>query len=226
MPELPEIIYMDMPVELSDDERKNYDNIKKENILSCKGIESIALTNALAKLSKQMQASSGFFYYRDEQKPKEQLSKSFGASKREVVKDLLTGELENKTVIVWSIFIYETEKLKEELSDLDITTDSAAFMAGEHRILIANPASSGYALNLQRATVQIFVSYNFKYGDYTQAVSRSHRMGQSEPVTIINLVAKDTLDKHVLDVLNKKDTLNNLIKRELGVAAKEENENG
>ncbi|MGO8670789.1 MAG: DEAD/DEAH box helicase, partial [Capsulimonadaceae bacterium] len=49
-----------------------------------------------------------------------------------------------------------------------------------------------------------------------QRIGRVHRIGQSEPVTIINLAARDTVEDYVLEVLDSKINMFELVVGELG----------
>lgn len=44
-----------------------------------------------------------------------------------------------------------------------------------------------------------------------QAEDRAHRIGTKEPVTIISMVAKDTIDEHVEEILEEKELQTDII---------------
>jgi len=223
--DLPPKIPMKIYVELSGKERKAYDNVKENAVMELSKSEFVPLTNALAKLAKLMQASSGFNYYEDVMS-REALE--HGNTKRKVVVDLLTGDLSGRPVIIWSVFKHEIERLTFDLRQAKISVASEmthghhikaaqAFKNGEADVLVGNPASLSHGLNLQRASTEIFVSNNFKFGDREQAEDRCHRIGITEPVTIIDIIAKDTIDERLLNVLAKKKGLADLVTEELKV---------
>lgn len=224
--DLPPKIYQVREIELSEKEAKHYKRIKKEAILDIPENEPIPITNALAKCTKLMQASSGFHYY-DEGKNRKAFA--VGDSKRKEVIKLLTGELIGQQVIVWTIFKYEAIELYKKLSDMQLfnialnkTTKNAVkeFKNGNYDILIASPQSLGYGENLQCANNMIYLSNNFRYGDREQSESRCHRIGQNKPVAIIDIVAKNTFDNRVLNVLHKKESIAKAIQDELGCKVK------
>ena len=74
---------------------------------------------------------------------------------------------------------------------------------------MANPASAGHGLNLQQGghiILWLELTYNYEY--YAQANARLHRTGQTQPVQVWHLVAKDTVDEGVLRLLQNKDKTN------------------
>lgn len=88
------------------------------------------------------------------------------------------------------------------------------FNAGDTPILLGHPASMGHGLNLQGACHHIIwfgIPWNLEH--YVQAIARVYRQGQkSDRVFVYHIVAKGTLDEHVLMTLQKKDhTQNSLL---------------
>jgi SNF2 family DNA or RNA helicase len=226
-PDLPPLTYQELHVKLSAPEMAAYKLIKKEAVMALPSGDYIPITTALTKMTKLLQAAQGFYYYEDEKLQRQ--VKVNGDSKRRAVIELLQGPLAGQNVIIWSIFTHEIKQLSREIMKagfnccspaLDFVTPleaAEAFINTPHfNILIANPASLAYGMNLQKATVEIFLSNSFKYGDRTQAEARSHRLGQTKPVTIIDVLADETLDRKVLNILKGKGDLADLVTETLG----------
>src|SRR5690606_6159049 len=57
------------------------------------------------------------------------------------------------------------------------------------RFLVATQATGGHGLTLNEAAYQVFCANGFKYAERIQAEDRSHRIGQTRPVTYIDLVS-------------------------------------
>jgi len=79
-------------------------------------------------------------------------------------------------------------------------------------IIVVQCVAGSEGLNLQRATLAIFFSRNWSLKDWTQALARNHRSGQTKSVTYINLVAtmidgSGTVDQRIVDALQKKEDL-------------------
>lgn len=87
----------------------------------------------------------------------------------------------------------------------------ADFNDREYSILVATIASCGVGLNLQAANNVIFVELPWSYAEMKQAENRVYRVGQKKPVFIHRLIAKDSLDELVLDVLDEKEKSMNAI---------------
>lgn len=231
-PDLPPKIYQTRTIDLDDKERKNYETIRQEMKLAFPEGGFVPLPNALSKLIKLMQGSSGFYYY-DIPVPgsvpfEDKYVIEHGRSKRKEIIAMLDNELSGSPVIIWSALRWEQWRLAEELKEaghevnskyFDKTALKAAenFIDGKGSVLVASAAELGYGMNLQIASNEIFASNNFKYGDREQAEARCHRIGQQNPVTIIDILANKTTDLKTLNILKKKGDLADLIMDELGV---------
>jgi SNF2 family DNA or RNA helicase len=71
------------------------------------------------------------------------------------------------------------------------------------RILIGTSALAT-GVNLQDAHYVIQFDLPWTKAEEDQRISRSHRTGQKNPVTVYNLMAKNTIDQHIRYILNKK----------------------
>ncbi len=90
---------------------------------------------------------------------------------------------------------------------LDKSQDTIdAWNRGEIPMLLAHPASAGHGLNLQKGgALCVWFGLNWSLELYQQFNARLHRQGQTRPVRIVHIVAKDTIDSRVLSVLRDKD---------------------
>ena len=79
------------------------------------------------------------------------------------------------------------------------------------RILLCNPAAGGTALNLQRAQTAIYVDAMFALTQRLQSEDRIHRRSSKGTVRVITIIAKDTVDEGLVELLkmkrNMKDAL-------------------
>jgi SNF2 family DNA or RNA helicase len=74
------------------------------------------------------------------------------------------------------------------------------------RVFISTEAG-GVGLNLQTANYVINLDLPWNPARLEQRIGRAHRMGQEQPVNVINIVAADTIEQRVLDVLYEKQAL-------------------
>lgn len=88
----------------------------------------------------------------------------------------------------------------------------AAFQRGEGRVFVGTISTLGESVNLQRATQAIFLDRSWNPAQNEQAADRIYRIGQDQPVTITNIVAKDTVDEYnVLPTLANKEAIRRMI---------------
>ena len=87
--------------------------------------------------------------------------------------------------------------------------------AGERRAMVSTDVGSE-GRNLQFC--HTLVNYDLPWNPMRieQRVGRVHRIGQTEPVRIINLSARDTVEDHVLEVLDQKINMFELVVGEIG----------
>ena len=90
---------------------------------------------------------------------------------------------------------------------LQTAEDFHAWNAGEVPLALIHPASAGHGLNLQTGGhLLVWFSLTWSLELYQQTNARLHRQGQTQPVTITHLAAKNTIDEQVLAALEVKDT--------------------
>ncbi|MDQ0988206.1 DEAD/DEAH box helicase [Streptomyces sp. V2I9] len=89
---------------------------------------------------------------------------------------------------------------RQELAD--------AFSSAEgHAVLLSQIQAGGTGLNLQAASVVILCEPQVKPTLEHQAVARAHRMGQVRTVQVHRLLAEDSVDQRLVEVLARKDRL-------------------
>lgn len=74
-------------------------------------------------------------------------------------------------------------------------------------VLVAQIQAGGTGLNIQSASVVIICEPQFKPSIENQAISRSYRMGQPRSVLVYRLLADDTADEGVVQVLESKQKI-------------------
>lgn len=75
-----------------------------------------------------------------------------------------------------------------------------------YKIIIMTEAGSA-GLNLQAASYVIHYDLPWSVAKLEQREGRAHRIGQTKPVTVYNLIAKNTMDEYVAKVLHKKNRI-------------------
>lgn len=76
-----------------------------------------------------------------------------------------------------------------------------------HAVLLSQIQAGGVGLNMQAASVVILCEPQIKPTMEHQAVARAHRMGQIRTVQVHRLLATDSVDQRMLDILARKERL-------------------
>lgn len=167
------------------------------------------------------------------------------SSKEGALVDLLTGELDEQNVIIYTRFERWVSRLqailaKNKIESVRITgkeSDAKVRRAAQEafqdpdspvRVCIITNAGSE-AINLQTAVAEIFLDNPYSWGDYVQTIGRMIRIGSPHRgVLVYHFIAerplkKDTrtIDDHVLDLLQKKKDLVDKVLGEAAVGALE-----
>jgi SNF2 family DNA or RNA helicase len=74
-------------------------------------------------------------------------------------------------------------------------------------VLVSQIQAGGVGLNIQAASVVILTEPQWKPTTEDQAIARCHRMGQAYPVNVHRLLAVDSVDQRMLEVLAAKAAL-------------------
>ena len=200
--QLPEKIDNVIPVRLTDEERKAYDEMERDQLLQLGEDETVVALNAAAVMSKLLQIANGAVYAEG------------GAvmrihdEKAQALEEIIdtTGE----PVLVFYSFRHDLETIQRRIPEartLEGPEDIAAWNRGEIRVLLAHPASVGYGLNLQEGGhVIVWYGLTWSLELYQQANARLHRQGQERPVIVHHLITEGTVDEQVMKALQAKDT--------------------
>jgi|SRR3990167_714858 len=208
--DLPEKIDEVREVTLSSEEARSYKEMRTQLITEIGNSEIVAQV-ALAKIMKLRQITSGFAY-----DPDGAVCKIAERSSKIRELESVLEELGQKQVIIWVQFKEEVEQIKNLLEEKSVTLYSGTydredsiklFKNGSVQYLIAHPLSAAHGLTFEKCDTQIFYSLDYSYEHYEQARNRIHRIGQKNRCLYIHLIAKGTIDEVLLNVLRKKQNL-------------------
>lgn len=227
--DLPPLVRMTKPVDLSKEQARMYKQMQQEFITfvkdqqdACKS-KAVVANLALTKALRLQQIVSGFVMTEEgkeieiEDNPRLKLTE-------EIVQSLIP---EHK-VIIWCSFKNNYAQLGRMLKRLKI---GHVFITGEMslaqkqeamndfrtdkgvRVVVANRRAGGIGINLVEASYSIIFSRNFSLGEEKQSEARNHRGGSQvhKRITKIDLVARGTIDELVADALNNKQKLSTRI---------------
>lgn len=198
-------------VHLSDKDFRKYKKMEKEALLQFEESEVVALS-AAAVSNKLLQLANGFIY--DENKNIIDLH----TYKLEILEEIIE-ESGDDNMLVFYNFQADKERIINKFKQariLDTDKDIADWNAGRIKMLLAHPASCGHGLNLQHGgSITVWYGLNWSLELYQQANARLHRQGQKQAVRIFHILAKDTIDEKVLEVLKGKNIRQEELLRQL-----------
>jgi SNF2 family DNA or RNA helicase len=204
--DLPPTLTLYRPVEISPTGRDLLRNIEKEFIADV-GAGTVTAANALSRLVKMREVTSGFVRDDDE------VDHHVHDGRLDALEEVLEEIGPDKKVVVFCEFRWDLDQVMSaanrlgrkygEVSGRFNDTVEARYPP-DVQILGIHPKSGGLGLNLQDSHYCIFYSVGFSLGDYEQALSRVERGGQTESVRAIHLVAKGTVDEQVYAALRDK----------------------
>jgi hypothetical protein len=71
-------------------------------------------------------------------------------------------------------------------------------------IAVCSLTAAGVGLNLQVASNLVLAELSWTAAEQTQAIDRSHRIGQTEPVTAWRIIAAQTIDSRIAELIDRK----------------------
>lgn len=215
--EMPELVSVAKEVRLSETEKKLYDELKKSLVLELPGGE-VTSANAASLTLKLSQMANGAIYTDDKNVV------NIHDRKLEALEDLVESA-NGKSVLVAYWFKHDKDRIRErmEARELKEPQDFADWNAGKIPVALIHPASAGHGLNLQKGgSILIWFGLTWSLELYQQTNARLWRQGQADKTVIIqHIVAKDTIDERILNVLKHKDgtqaALIDAVKADLGM---------
>jgi SNF2 family DNA or RNA helicase len=214
--DLPAKSYTDVRVDLPQWQRQLYDAMRDEMVceieaMSGQQFRAFAPT-ALAKLTRLIQLASNPALIFPEL---EQVPAKFDALEG-IIEDILS--VPGRKVIIWSNYVKSIETLLQRIEGSvaiygGTPNDQRQGIASSFqndptvRVLIANPAAAGTGFTLTAASYTIYETLSWRYDHYAQSQDRNHRIGQTQPVTYLRLLAADTIEEAIVSALERKSAL-------------------
>lgn len=198
---MPELVLSQYEVQLSDDERIRYDELKRDLILQLPDGD-VTAANAASLTGKLYQLANGAIYSDDGD------TIEFHDRKLDALEDLIEAANE-KPVLVAYWFRHDLQRIKKRFNVREIKSsqDIADWNAGKIPVAVIHPASAGHGLNLQSGgSTLIWFGLTWSLELYQQTNARLWRQGQSsKTVIIMHLITKGTIDEQILKALSEKN---------------------
>lgn len=197
---MPELVISNYQVEMSDNEKKQYDEMKKNLICEIKDGE-ITVSNAGSLSNKLSQFANGAVYD-DEQNIVEIHSRKLDA-----LEDIIES-MNGKPLLVAYWYKHDLQRIKKRFDVREIKTgkDIADWNKGKIPVALIHPASAGHGLNLQQGgSTLVWFGLTWSLELYQQTNGRLYRQGQKNTVVIQHIVTKGSIDEQILMALERKN---------------------
>lgn len=200
--DLPEKIYQPIYLEMSNDERRLYNEILTATKKECDKISNPTLVLPKLTRMRQVLCHTGLV--------STQVIKS---TKFEKLRDILEeAQINGEKVIVFSMFRELIEMALKEFQDMkplhiwgsmnqvELNNQKDAFQnTPGFQVLFGQTMAAGTGHTLNEASIVVFLDLPWNKATMEQAEDRAHRIGTKHTVTVISLLMKDSYD----ELLNK-----------------------
>ena len=211
--DLPKKTFMKRTVELTDEQKKVYKQMKQEAIAFLNG-KMVTSATVITQLMRLHQITCGHF------KSNDGTVQDLKNNRVSELMDILE-EVEGKAVI-WAHYRHDIEKIVEAISKKygentvvtyygDTTTDDRQKAIKKIqdkdspvRFIIGTPQTGGYGITLTGASTMIYYSNGYDLEKRQQSEARIDRIGQEKPMTYIDIMAEDTIDDKIVKSLRNK----------------------
>lgn len=208
--DLPEMTYVKREVELTPQQRKYYDTLRKQMVMVAAG-EQITAANAAVNMNKLLQISCGAVYTDTGETVEFDIKNRYKVL-REVIDE------SSKKVLVFVPFKHVIDLLKDKLTKDGITNEiirgdvSAPnrtrifkeFQTTDNpRVLIIQPQAAAHGVTLTAANTIVWWGPVSSLETYAQANARVHRSGQTHPCTVVQLQGS-TVEKRIYTMLDER----------------------
>jgi SNF2 family DNA or RNA helicase len=211
--DLPKKTYLKRTIDLSDEQKKVYKQMKQEALAVLNG-KMVTSATVITQLMRLHQITCGHFTSDDG------TIQEIKNNRISQLVDILE-EVEGKAVI-WAHYRYDIEKIVEAISKKygnnavvtyygDTTTDERAAAIKKIqdpespvRFIVGTPQTGGYGITLTGASTMIYYSNGYDLEKRQQSEARIDRIGQEKPMTYIDIMAEDTIDMKIVKSLRSK----------------------
>lgn len=194
--DLPDKTEQTLYVDLSPKQRAAYDELRDEYVTTLDSGESVIAIQPVVMLTRLRQVASGLGLVSGE---------VTDSSKLDLAAELLADDPDEPYVVFtwYKASAIELSKRLGEDETYVVTGDTKAhdratyinaFQAGSRRVFIGTISTLGESVNLFRAANAIRLDRSWNPAANEQAEDRLYRIGQDRPVTITDIVARDTVD--------------------------------
>jgi SNF2 family DNA or RNA helicase len=211
--DLPEKTYMKRVIQLTEEQQKVYDQMKKLALAELNG-KLTTTVNAITQIMRLHQITCGHF------KSDDGSTQTLKSNRLDQLLDVLS-EMEGKAVI-WAHYRYDikviVEAIKKEYGDKSVVTYFGDTSTDDRqkaiksiqdpnspvRFIVGTPQTGGYGITLTGASTMIYYSNGYDLEKRQQSEARIDRIGQMKNMTYIDIIAEKTIDEKIVAALRNK----------------------
>jgi SNF2 family DNA or RNA helicase len=211
--DLPKKTFMKRIIQLTPEQEKVYRQMKQMALAELNG-KVITTATVMTQLMRLHQITCGHFKSNDGTVQK---------LKNDRTNELINiiNEVSGK-VVIWAHWRNDIETiiehLKKEYGDNSVVTYYGDTTQDERqnaikqmqdpnstvRFLVGTPQTGGYGITLTAASTMIYYSNGYDLEKRQQSEARIDRIGQTKPMTYVDIIAEETIDEKIVKALRKK----------------------
>lgn len=215
---LPPKLYQRLVFDLAPEQRRVYDQLRKEYMVELDNGVLITAAIAMVRLLRLQQVACGYLPNPDDPEGEPILVPKGENPRLAAFMDWLE-DVGSQQAIVWCRFTRDVDLIIRELGpprcvrfDGEVNERGKAealdlFTSGKRQICVAKAASMGMGLTLVNSSISFYYSNTFSLLERLQSEDRQHRPGQHNPVTYVDLVADGTVDSLILKSLRENNEI-------------------
>jgi len=210
--DLPDKIFIKRQIQLTPDQSKLYEQMKKQALAILQGKVS-STKNSLTQLMRLQQITCGHF------KSDDGVIQKLKSNRLDELMNVL-NEIEGK-VVIWAHWQSDVRQIIEAIVEefgqgtfvdyYGLTPQDERqqnikrFQDDEKcRFFIGTPQTGGYGITLTAASNMVYYSNGYDLEKRQQSEARIDRIGQTKPMTYIDIMCEDTVDERIVKALRKK----------------------
>lgn len=227
--DLPPRIHTKQIVEMTTDQERYYQELKKETLVYIQD-SSVTVEQAASRMMKLRQVTQGFVLD-DQRNPK-----TFNNAKLDALIDILVNKLPGRKVVVWAVFTHEIDLICLRLKEMNLgyvrfdgtvtskkvrdanlhmwnTDNRITVFVGQIQMgvgITLHAQAQKEDLVLQAGEMQVpcydcvYMDLDYSFTNWTQSVDRIHRIGQAYSCNYTYLLTPDGIDQAIYTALQVK----------------------
>jgi SNF2 family DNA or RNA helicase len=217
--DLPKKTFMKHVVEMTKEQKKVYKQMKEEAIAYLDG-KVLSSATVMTQLMRLHQITCGHFT------PDDGEIKNLPCNRMTELMDIL--ENVHGKAVIWSHYTHDVRRIIDEIKRVygdDAVVDYFGQTTSEERsanikkfqnddkcrFFVGTTHTGGYGITLTAASTMIYFSNGYDLEKRQQSEARIDRIGQTKPMTYIDIISEDTVDDRIVKALRSKINIANQI---------------